>query len=61
MFENKNIEELLHKSVTKKTLITDLCNSSLVLDVLQIMNVYVAKMNGLRRYKKKFINFYKSL
>ena len=25
----------------------------LVLDVLQIMNVYVAKMNGLRRYKKK--------
>ena len=45
MFENKNIEELLHKSVTKKTLITDLCNSSLVLDVLQIMNVYVAKMN----------------
>lgn len=25
----------------------------LVNDVLQIMNVYVAKMNGLRRYKKK--------
>ena len=25
----------------------------LVLDVLQIMNVYVTKMNGLRRYKKK--------
>lgn len=25
----------------------------LVHDVLQIMNVYVAKMNGLRRYKKK--------
>ena len=34
----------------------------IVLDVLQIMNVYVAKVNGLRRYKKnKFINFYKSL
>jgi predicted site-specific integrase-resolvase len=28
----------------------------LVNDVLQIMNVYVAKMNGLRRYKKKDIN-----
>jgi len=25
----------------------------LIYDVLQIMNVYVAKMNGLRRYKKK--------
>lgn len=25
----------------------------LAYDVLQIMNVYVAKMNGLRRYKKK--------
>jgi predicted site-specific integrase-resolvase len=28
----------------------------LVNDVLQIMNVYVAKMNGLRRYKNKDIN-----
>jgi predicted site-specific integrase-resolvase len=25
----------------------------LIMDVLQIMNVYVAKMNGLRRYKQK--------
>ena len=34
----------------------------LVNDVLQIMNVYVAKMNGLRRYKKiKNYNYIKNL
>jgi hypothetical protein len=29
-------------------------------DVLQIMNVFVAKMNGLRKYKKKKIKSIKS-
>ncbi len=27
----------------------------LIYDVLQIMNVFVAKMNGLRKYKKIYI------
>ena len=38
------------KEETEKNPENDLIN-----DVLQIMNVYVAKMNGLRRYKVKNI------
>ena len=46
-YSNGEIIILDKKDKTKKP------EEDLVNDVLQIMNVYVAKMNGLRRYKKK--------
>jgi predicted site-specific integrase-resolvase len=53
------IEDLIKEYSNGEIIILDIKNISkkpeeeLVNDVLQIMNVYVAKMNGLRRYKKK--------
>jgi len=46
-YSNGEIIILDKKNILKKP------EEELVTDVLQIMNVYVAKMNGLRRYKKK--------
>jgi len=46
-YSNGEIIILDKKNISKKP------EEELVTDVLQIMNVYVAKMNGLRRYKKK--------
>jgi predicted site-specific integrase-resolvase len=46
-YSNGEIIILDKKNISKKP------EEELVNDVLQIMNVYVAKMNGLRRYKKK--------
>jgi acyl carrier protein len=57
--ENELIEDLIKEYSNGEIIILDKKNISkkpeeeLVTDVLQIMNVYVAKMNGLRRYKKK--------
>jgi predicted site-specific integrase-resolvase len=45
-YSNGEIIILDKKNISKKP------EEELVNDVLQIMNVYVAKMNGLRRYKK---------
>jgi predicted site-specific integrase-resolvase len=38
---------ILHKNIVKEP------EEELVTDMLQIMNVYIAKLNGLRKYKKK--------
>ena len=51
------IEDLIKKYSNGKIIITEkkenlLPEEELAQDVLQIMNVYVAKMNGLRKYKK---------
>ncbi len=37
--------------INKKEIISQ--EEELALDILQIMNVFTAKMNGLRKYKKK--------
>jgi predicted site-specific integrase-resolvase len=52
------IEDLIEKYSKGKIVIAEkkedmLPEEELAQDVLQIMNVYVAKMNGLRKYKKK--------
>jgi thymidylate kinase len=47
----ENVEIIILENTIPKEV-----KEELVDDVLQIMNVYVAKMNGLRRYKKKDIN-----
>ena len=52
-YSNGEIIILDKKNILKKP------EEELVTDVLQIMNVYVAKMNGLRRYKKN--KYYKIL
>ncbi len=52
------IEDLIKKYSNGKIIILDKNikkrkpEEELAFDVLQLMNVYVAKMNGLRRYKK---------
>ena len=52
------IEDLIHEYSNGKIIIMNkkdnvLPEEELAYDVLQIMNVFVAKMNGLRKYKKK--------
>ncbi len=55
------IEEIISKYSNGKIIILNKTKQisqeeELVKDIMAIMNVYVAKMNGLRRYKNKEIN-----
>jgi predicted site-specific integrase-resolvase len=57
------IEDLIKKYSNGKIIILENkinkdVKEELVDDVLQIMNIFVAKINGLRKYKKKIENIY---
>ena len=52
------IDQAIMGKINEIVIVYKYIKEELVDDVLQIMNIFVAKINGLRKYKKKIENVY---